>query len=136
MDKLFQENKTGLVYAGMLGLWLSDVIPTGGDAIWFYYEKKWRDMWAKGELTAKQYWTRELFGYYFFNSTWWLMVGAAVYFTPGDYKKKLKIGILLAGAGTAIAIITKNIQKDEFEKLAEKNLAKQQLYDKTNGTTT
>jgi hypothetical protein len=133
MDKLLQENKTGLLYAGMLGLILSDIIPTGGDAAYFYFHRKIRDKWAKGEYTSKQYWLREALAYYLLNSAWWAMVGAAVYFTPGNYKKKLQTGVILVGAGIAISVIAKNIGKDEKEKLAEINLEKEKLLTEKNG---
>lgn len=124
MDNIFQENKTGLLYATLVGLWLSDVLPTPGDAVYFYYTKKWRDQWSNGELTSKQYWFRQGAGYYLFNSTWWLLVGTAVYFTPGTFKDKMKIGLMLAGTGAVIGVFARNIKKDEEGKLAEINKAK------------
>ena len=126
MSKFF-EGKTGLIYAGMIGLIASDIIPTLGDALYFHKHKQWRDRWTKGELTSKQYWTRELLGYYTFNSGWWLLVGLAVYFTP-KYENKLKVGLGLIGAGAALSVIYKNIQKDEKDQLAQINAAKEKIY--------
>lgn len=130
----FFEGKTGLLYAGMLGLIASDIIPTGGDFLYFKKHKEWRDKWAKGELTSKQYWTRELLGYYTFNSGWWLMVGLAVYFTP-KYENKLKVGLALIGTSAVAAIIYKNITKDESDHLAEQNALKQKLIENADAET-
>ncbi|MDD5013517.1 MAG: hypothetical protein PHW73_00260 [Atribacterota bacterium] len=129
----FFEGKTGLLYAGIIGLIASDIIPTGGDCLYFYKHKQWRDQWAKGELTSKQYWTRELFGYYAFNSAWWLMVGTVVYFTP-KFENKIKVGLALIGAGAVFTVVYKNIQKDESQQLAERNAVKEKLLETADAT--
>jgi hypothetical protein len=130
MDKILQENKTGLLYAGLIGLIASDIIPGGGDAAYFYIHKKIRDKWTEGKYTSKQYWAREALIYYTLNAAWWTIIGTAVYFTPGNYKNKLKTGVLLIGVGIAVAVIVKNIEKDEKENLAEIQQEKEDLYKK------
>lgn len=129
---VMKENKTGLLYATLIGLVASDIIPTPGDALYFWLHKKIRDKWTRGEYTAKQYWIRESFYYYFLNSTWWALVGTAIYFTHGNYKNKLKTGIILAGAGVMISVLFKIIQKDENDKLAELQREKQLLFEQNN----
>lgn len=126
MAKFFEGN-TGLLYAGMIGLVASDIIPTPGDALYFHYVKKWRDQWTNGKLTSKQYWLREAAGYYLFNSVYWLSIGLIVYSIPGDFRKKAKVGLALAGTGIVAAVFFKNIQKDEQDGLAQENAKKTQL---------
>ncbi|MDD4970807.1 MAG: hypothetical protein PHT07_15375 [Paludibacter sp.] len=132
----FLKGDKGLLLATFAGLILSDLIPGPGDAIYFHYNKKWRDQWAKGELTSRQYWTRETLAYYFFNSGWWTLVAIATLSTPGKLENKLKTLLALTGAGFVAGVLIKNIKSDEAEKLAEKNLAKEKLYTQTNGKTT
>jgi hypothetical protein len=129
MNKFF-EGKTGLIYAASIGLIASDIIPTPGDALYFYKHKQWRDKWSKGELTSKEYWTRELFAYYTFNSAWWLAVGVSTYFIPGDWKTKLKFLLGISGAGLVFTVVYKNITGDQKEMLAEQNALKQRLINK------
>jgi hypothetical protein len=129
----FFEGKTGLIYAASIGLVLSDIVPTPGDALYFYKHKQWRDKWANGEFTSKQYWMRELTGYYTFNSAWWLLVGVGTYFIPGDWKTKLKFLLAVSGAGLVFTVVYKNINNDQKDMLAEQNALKQKLINKLDG---
>lgn len=131
MAKFF-EGKTGLLYAGLIGLVASDIIPGWGDFFFIKFQRKLRDRWAKGEISSKEYWRKELGNYYLLNSGYWLIVGTAVYFTP-KYENKIKVGLALIGAGAVTAIIYKNIVKDQEEQLAEKNALKQKLINKLDG---
>jgi len=126
MSKFF-EGKTGLLYAGLIGLVASDIIPTIGDAAFIGFQRKLRDKWAKGEIDSKTYWRKELGNYYLLNSGWWLIIGVAVYLTP-KYENKIKVGLALIGASAVAAIIYKNIQKDEKEQLQQINAAKEKIF--------
>lgn len=101
-----------IVYATALGLIASDIIPTPADALYFEMEKKLRDKWTKGNISASKYWWYNAGIYYGLNPVWWALVMAAVIFTKGNYTKKAKVGIGIIGAGAVIAIIHKNIRQD------------------------
>jgi hypothetical protein len=126
----------GLLFAALAGLVLSDIIPTPGDALYFHYVKKWRDMWSAGKLTSRQFWTKEALAYYTFNSTWWLIVGFATFATPGKAQNKLKTLLALTGVGIVAGVLIKNVKSDEADQLAEKNLAKETLYSEKTAKTT
>lgn len=135
MEKILKP-ETSVLYGALFGAVIGDLWPTPGDALMFYLTRKWRDQWTTGELTSKQFWAREAAGYYLLNSGWWALVGLVTYLTPGDYHKKLQTLLLLAGGGAVFAVLFKNIQKDEQEKLAEINKAKERLYKLENEKTT
>lgn len=105
-----------IVYAGALGLLLSDVIPTPADGVYFWLMKKERDKFNNKEITAKQYWTREAFAYYGLNPLWWALVLVALYYTKGDYTNKLKVGVGLISAGAVAGVLYQNIKQDESTK--------------------
>lgn len=107
------DQNTALIYAGLLGLVLSDIIPTGGDALYFNKMRKWRNQLIKGEITPTQYWKKEALGYYTFNSGWWLGVGVITLCIKGDWKTKLKVLAGFAGAGVVAFTIIKNIKDDK-----------------------
>lgn len=110
------------------GLIASDLIPTLGDALYFHKMRKLRDDWSEGKITSKQYWGREAIYYYTFNSGWWIIVGTTAYLlSGGDYKKGIKIGIGLLGAGAVLAVFFKNIQKDDKEGLQQLQALKTEL---------
>lgn len=103
-----------IVYAGAIGLLLSDVIPTPADGVYFWLMKKQRDKFNKKEITAKQFWSREAMAYYGLNPIWWGLVLGALYYTKGDYTNKLKVGIGLISAGAVAGVLYKNVKEDEI----------------------
>ena len=105
-----------IVYAGALGLLLSDVIPTPADGVYFWLMKKERDKYNNKEITAKQYWTREALAYYGLNPLWWALVLGALYYTKGDYTNKLKVGVGIISAGAVAGVLYQNIKQDESTK--------------------
>lgn len=102
-----------ILYAGAIGLLLSDVIPTPADGLYFYQMQKNKAKLQANEITPKQYWTRDALLYYTLNPLWWSIVLGAMYYTKGDYTKKAKVGLGILATGVVLAVINKNIQKDE-----------------------
>lgn len=101
-----------ILYAGALGLLLSDVIPTPADSLYFSLMQKNKRKLVSKEITPKQYWQREAVLYYGLNSIWWGVVLGALYLTKGEYTTKIKVGIGIIAAGGVIGVLNKNIEKD------------------------
>ena len=102
-----------LLYAGALGLLLSDVIPTPADAFYFRVMGKNKQKLENGEITPKQYWTREAILYYGLNPLWWGLFLGVLYYTKGDYTNKVKLGFGLLAAGAVIGVLNKNIKEEQ-----------------------
>jgi hypothetical protein len=103
---------TAILYAGAIGLILSDIIPTPADALYFHTEKKLRDLWVEKKITPKQYWVRSASAYYLYNPIWWILVLGAMHYKQGDFKDKAKIGLAMIGVGAVIGVIYRNYKKD------------------------
>lgn len=103
-----------IVYAGALGLLLSDIIPTPADAIHFNLMQKQKRKLEKGEITPKQFWRNEAISYYALNPLWWSLVLGALYFTKGTYTTKAKVGLGIIAGGAVIGVLHNNIKKDEL----------------------
>lgn len=101
-----------ILYAGALGLLLSDVIPTPADSLYFNLMQKNKRKLEDGEITPKQYWTREAALYYGLNPLWWGLVLSALYLTKGHYTTKMKVGFGIIAAGAVVGVLNKNIEKD------------------------
>jgi hypothetical protein len=104
-----------VLIAGFLGLILSDVIPTPGDALYFWDQHRLRKKMEAGEITPRQHAVKNALGYYAYNSLWWATVFGIVMCTKGDFKQKLKMMLGLAGSAAVFAVIFKNIRDDEKE---------------------
>lgn len=114
---------SALLYAGGIGLILSDIIPTPADAIYFRAMEKNKQKLESGVITPKQYWTRDAMLYYGLNPLWWSLVLTIVVFTKGDINQKAKVGLALIGGGAVLGVISKNIKEEEKIRLKsiEKN---------------
>jgi len=110
---------TAALYAFLGGLVISDMLPTPADAVFFNYSKKLRDDFYNKKITPSQYWRREAIGYYGFNVAWWLLVAGVIIATKGTAQTKLKVASAIIGGGAVIAIIHKNIRKDEKQQELE-----------------
>lgn len=106
-------NKTKLLYAVGIGLVLSDIIPTPADGVVFYRQRINKQKLEKGEITPKQYWTRDAFNYYALNPIWWLAVLGVSHAVGKSYEQKRNILIGLIAGGVVVGVLAKNIKKDE-----------------------
>ena len=103
---------SGVLYAGAVGILLSNIIPTPAEALFYHTEKKLRNKWDNDEITAEKYWQKTASAYYLYKPVWWGIVISAMYFTKGDVKNKAKIGLIMVTAGAVVGIIYKNYTKD------------------------
>ena len=105
-------HKTALLYALGAGLFLSDLIPTPADGVYFAYQRSNKQKLEQGDLTPKQYWLRDAAGYYGFNALWWASILSASYFFGKDYYQKRNLMIGLVAGGVVVSVLNSNIKKD------------------------
>jgi hypothetical protein len=105
-----------VLYAGLIGLVVSDIIPTPADAIYFRMMEKNKQKLEDGKITPREYWTRDAMLYYGLNPLWWTLVLVAVVNMKGGLDDKIKVGIGLVGAGAVIGVLSKNIREEEKRK--------------------
>jgi hypothetical protein len=119
------DNAVGGLYVGLIGAWIGEIAPSPTDALDFYWERKWRMQLEAGEIDSKTYWRRISAKYYLLDSTYWLLILGIAIAIKGDIRKKATVVGGILGAGMAIGMIGKNIQKDtkyfEKYKLIEKD---------------
>lgn len=109
------KNATGAIYALIGGLVLGNALPSPSDAWFFWEEKKLRDRWKKGELTAEKYWELNTLYYYLLPMLYWLVVGAVIVTIKGDATKKIKLMAVLVGGGVVAGVVLKMIQTDKTQ---------------------
>lgn len=102
-----------VLYAGLIGLVLSDIIPTPADAIYFRMMEKNKQALNDKKITPRQYWTRDAMLYYGLNPLWWLLVLGIVVKSGHDLNSKIRIGVALVGAGAVFGVLNKNIREEE-----------------------
>lgn len=106
-------NKLPILYGLLAGMIIADIVPTPADALVFYKQRINKQKLETGEITPKQYWERDAANYYLLNPIWWALVAGVAVSVGSDFKQKRNILIGLASAGAVVAVIYKNIAKDE-----------------------
>lgn len=107
------DNATGGLYLMLMGMFVGNLAPSVGDAVFFRVEKSLRDKWKRGELSASRYWAYNTAAYYGIPFTYWFAIFLLIINIEGDYQKKLKISMFLIGGGIAAGVILKAIQTDK-----------------------
>lgn len=102
-----------VLYAGLLGLLVSDIVPTPADALYFRLMEKNKQKLENKQITPREYWTRDAVLYYGLNPLWWSIVLGAVVLTKGDLSNKIKVGLALVGGGAVFGALSKNIREEE-----------------------
>lgn len=105
-----------VLYGSLIGLVVSDIIPTPADAVYFRMMEVNKRLLEEKKITPRQYWTRDAALYYGLNPIWWLLVLGVVVNTKGGLDDKLKLGVALVGAGAVFGVISKNIREEEQRK--------------------
>jgi uncharacterized membrane protein YkvI len=115
------QHKTKILYAVGIGLILSDIIPTPADAVYFRLEQKNKAKLQSGEITPKQYWTRDAVAYYALNPLWWSAVLGISLLAGKTFEQKRNILISLVAGGVVIGVLNANIKKDiELQRISRK----------------
>lgn len=102
-----------VLYAGLLGLLISDIVPTPADALYFRLMEKNKQKLENKQITPREYWTRDAVLYYGLNPLWWSIVLGAVVLTKGDLSNKVKVGLAIVGGGAVFGALSKNIREEE-----------------------
>lgn len=117
IDKAIKDgNGNAIIYTAIGAAILANVMPTPSDGFFFYQQRINKEKLDKGEITPKQYWTRDVFGYYFYTAAWYGLVLATVASVGGTYQTKAKILLGLSGAGIVLGVISKNIEAENEKK--------------------
>lgn len=125
-----------VLYAGMIGLILSDIVPTPADALYFMREKKLRDQWKKGQITPEKYWAKTATAYYLYNPLWWILVLGVTVAFDAELNKKMQLALSLIGAGAVTGIVFKSMKKDIGEireEISSQTYQQQQMYANASG---
>jgi hypothetical protein len=127
MKKIFEEilkssegrHSDGVLYAGAVGIILSDIIPTPAEAVFYYRERDLKQKWEEGKITPQQYYRGSYKSLHIAKSLWWIGVLGAMYFKKGTTQKKAMFGLALVGGGAIAGIIYRNMRKDFDEVKAD-----------------
>ncbi len=106
-------NGNTLILTALIAAAVANALPTIADPLYFNMQSKIKDQLNKGEITPKQYWTKDIVGYYTYTAAWYVLLILIVLALGGKYKTNAKILVVLISGGFVFGVWKKNIEKDE-----------------------
>ena len=104
-------NGTTIINTALIAAALANVLPTAADGVYFWRQAKDKEALDKGEITPKQYWIRDVLGYYGYTAAYYTIILLSVQAIGGTYKTKSRILLALLGGGVVVGVVSRNIQK-------------------------
>ena len=102
-----------LIFTALLAAITANILPVPTDALYFRAQQRDKSRLENGEITPKQYWTRDILGYYSYTALWYIFLFTILQAVGGDYKNKARILMILLSGGLVIGVAQKNISRDE-----------------------
>ena len=104
--------QTAILYAGLAGAVVTELMPNPALAWAYYRMKKIQKQREEGLITASEAENKIGQAYAYATPIWWAGVFAAVHFKKGGYVEKAKLAALLVGGGAIIGFMVKNHVKN------------------------
>jgi hypothetical protein len=106
-------NGNTLILTALIAAAIANALPTPADGLYFNMQQKIKEQLNKGEITPKEYWTKDILHYYTFTAGWYILLILLILAVGGKYQTNSKILIVLISGGFIFGVWKKNIEKDE-----------------------
>jgi hypothetical protein len=106
-------NGNTLILTALIAAAIANALPTPADGFYFSMQQKIKEQLENGEITPKQFWTKDILHYYTFTAAWYVFLILIVLALGGKYETNAKILILIISGGLVLGVWKKNIEKDE-----------------------
>jgi hypothetical protein len=106
-------NGNTLILTALIAAAISNMMPTAMDPLYFDLQFRLKRDLQAGKITPKEYWSRDIVGYYTYTAAWYVLLILIVLALGGKYKTNAKILIVLISGGFVFSVWKKNIEKDE-----------------------
>ncbi len=114
IEKVVQDgNGNAILYTALIAAIIANVTPTPADYFYFRAQQTDKEKLESGEITPKQYWTRDILGYYGYTAGYYLSIFLILQAFGGSYKTNSRVLIALLSGGLILSVYRKNIKKDE-----------------------
>jgi hypothetical protein len=106
-------NGNTLILTALIAAAIANALPTIADPLYFNLQFKLKQELQEGKITPKEYWSRDIVGYYTYTAGWYLLLILLVLAIGGKYQTNAKILVVLISGGFVFGVWKKNIEKDE-----------------------
>jgi len=113
-------NGNTLILTALIAAAIANALPTPADGLYFSYQQKLKQRLNDGDITPKEFWTKNIGYHYLFESMWYVLVIIFVLAVNTKFENNVKLLLFIVGGGVVLGVWKKNIEKDE-EILKNKN---------------
>lgn len=113
-------NGNALLFTAIAAAAIANIMPTPADYFYFKAQSRDKEKLEKGLITPKQYWTRDIAGYYLYTAGWYTAMFLTIQALGGTYKNNSRILLALLSGGLIIGVANQNIKRDEQIRALEK----------------
>ena len=114
INEVIKDGKgNAIIFTALLAAIVANVMPVPTDYLYFRAQQSDKQKLEDGVITAKQYWTRDILGYYLYTASWYAVLFTILYAANGTYKNNARILLALLSAGLVVSIYNKNSTKDQ-----------------------
>jgi hypothetical protein len=106
-------NGNVILYTALLAAIVANCTPTPADYFYFRAQQRDKEKLENGEITPKQYWRRDIAGYYGYTAGYYAIIFLTLQAIGGTYKNNARVLMALLSGGLIIGVYAKNVQKDE-----------------------
>jgi hypothetical protein len=106
-------NGNTLIITALVAAAIANALPTPADGFYFSLQQKIKAQLESGEITPKEYWTKDIVHYYTFTAAWYVFLILLVLAIGGKYETNAKILVVLISGGLVLGVWKRNIEKDE-----------------------
>lgn len=112
-DVIKSGNGNTLILTALIAAAIANALPTPADGLYFSMQQRIKEQLEKGEITPKEYWTKDILNYYTYTAGWYVLLIIFILALGGKYQTNSKILIVLISGGFIFGVWKKNIEKDE-----------------------
>ena len=118
-------NGNTLILTALIAAAVANALPTPADGLYFSMQQKIKEQLNNGEISPKEYWTKDILHYYTYTAGWYILLILLILAIGGKYQTNSKILIVLISGGFIFGVWKKNIEKDEaLQKLQRESMYK------------
>lgn len=112
-DVIKSGNGNTLILTALIAAAIANALPTPADSLYFNMQHKIKEQLTKGEITPREYWTKDILHYYTFTAGWYVLLVILILVVGGKYQTNAKLLLVIIGGGLVLGVWKKNIEKDE-----------------------
>lgn len=106
-------NGNTLIITALVAAAIANALPTPADGFYFSMQQRIKAQLESGEITPREYWTKDILHYYTFTAAWYIFLILLVLAIGGKYETNAKILVFIISGGLVLGVWKKNIEKDE-----------------------